>query len=157
MNAVAARMDHSSTQSDYGTEEFVTVHVGDQIFGVEVKAIQDVFALQSLTPVPGARKDVAGVLNIRGRILTAIDARVRLGLPPRAEGYHGMMAVGVEHEGEAFGILVDKVGEVLRLHERDFELNPMNMDPNWKMVSKGIFRLDGQLLMSLDIGRLLAA
>lgn len=154
MSAAQLKQD-SSILSDYGTQEFVTVHVADQLLGVEVKAIQDVFSLQDLTPVPGARKEIAGVLNLRGRIVTAIDARVRLGLPVREGGYIGCMAVGVEYKGEAYGILVDRVGEVLRLHENDFEMNPMNMDPNWKTVSKGIYRLDGRLLMSMDIEALL--
>jgi purine-binding chemotaxis protein CheW len=138
-----------------GTREFVTVHVGEQLLGVAVTDIQDVFALQSLTPVPGARPEIAGVLNLRGRIVTAIDARRRLGLPPRPEGHKGMMAVGVEHEGEAFGVLVDQVGEVLRLADADFEPNPVNLDPVWKDVSHGVYRLDGRLLMTIDISRLL--
>lgn len=74
-----------------------------------------------------------------------------MGLPKREGSYQGMMAVGIEYEGEAFGILVDKVGEVLRLHDKDFEKNPVNMDAIWHSVSKGIYRLDGKLLMAMDI------
>ena len=162
MSALAAkRMDNHASDisllADYGTQEFVTVQVADQILGVGVKEIQDVFALQHLTPVPGAKREIAGILNLRGRIVTAIDARIRLGLPPREEGYVGTMAVGVEYKGEAYGILVDKVGEVLRLKDSDFESNPINMDAKWKMISRGIYRLDGRLLMTIDVERLLGA
>jgi purine-binding chemotaxis protein CheW len=142
--------------SDSGSSEFVTVYVGDQLFGVQVTDIRDVFALKSLTPVPGSKPEIAGVLNLRGRIVTAIDARCRLGLPKRPEGYTGMMAVGVELNGEAFGILVDKVGEVLRLSDSQCEPNPVNLDANWKGVSHGVYRLDETLLITLDIERLLA-
>ncbi len=145
----------NSLLADYGTQEFVTVHVADQVLGVGVKEIQDVFAIQHLTPVPGAKAEIAGILNLRGRIVTAIDARVRLGLPPREEGHQGTMAVGVEYKGEAYGILVDRVGEVLRLKDSDFENNPINMDPRWKMISRGIYRLDGRLLMTIDVQQLL--
>ena len=154
MSATALKSD-DLLLADVGTQEFVTVYVGDQTLGVGVKEIQDVFALSDLTPVPGSRNDIAGVLNLRGRIVTAIDARVILGLPPRENGYQGVMAVGVEHKGEAYGILVDSVGEVLRLRDSDFEVNPINMDSKWKMISRGIYRLDGKLLMSIDIERLL--
>jgi purine-binding chemotaxis protein CheW len=155
MSALAYKSDSALALATAGTKEFVTVHVADQLFGVEVTDIQDVFSLQQLTPVPGARPEIAGVLNLRGRIVTAIDARRRLGLPARPEGFKGMMAVGVEHGGEAFGILVDAVGEVLRLDDSAFEPNPVNLDPNWKEVSQGVYRLDGRLLMTLDIDQLL--
>lgn len=153
MSATALKSEYVDT---HNSSEFVTIFVADQVFGVDIKAIHDVFELDSLTPVPGARADIAGVLNIRGRIVTAIDARVKFGLTPRQEGFAGMMAVGIEHNSEVYGILVDRVGEVLRLNNADCEPNPMNMDASWKLFSKGIFRLEGNLLMSLDIERLLA-
>lgn len=160
MSALATKslsQNESSLLADYGTQEFVTIYVADQILGVGVKEIQDVFAIQHLTPVPGAKREIAGILNLRGRIVTAIDARVKLGLPPRDDdaGFVGTMAVGVEYGGEAYGILVDRVGEVLRLKDSDFENNPINMDAKWKSISRGIYRLDGRLLMTIDIERLL--
>jgi purine-binding chemotaxis protein CheW len=66
-----------------------------------------------------------------------------------------MMAVGVEYQGEAYGILVDSVGEVLRLSDSEFEPNPVNLNPNWKDVSQGVYRLEGRLLMTLNIDQLL--
>lgn len=156
MSALAYASPTTASLAAEGTREFVTLLVADQMFGVEVTAIQDVFALQGLTPVPGARPEIAGVLNLRGRIVTAIDARVRLGLPPRTEDARGVMAVGVERNGEAFGILVDGVGDVLRLNDEAFEPNPMNLDPTWKLVSRGVYRLQGRLLITLDIDQLLS-
>ncbi len=155
MSALATR-ETSFAIAASGTKEFVTVHIGDQLFGVQVTDIRDVFALKSLTPVPGSKPEIAGVLNLRGRIVTAIDARCRLGLPARPQGYAGMMAVGVERNGEAFGILVDAVGEVLRLSDTDCEPNPVNLDATWKTISQGVYRLEGKLLITLDIDRLLA-
>lgn len=155
MNALATRHESELALAKAGTKEFVTVHVADQLFGVEVTDIQDVFSLKSLTPVPGARPEIAGVLNLRGRIVTAIDARRRLGLPARPAGFAGMMAVGVEYQGEAYGILVDSVGDVLRLSDSDFEPNPVNLNPNWKEVSQGVYRLEGHLLMTLNVDQLL--
>lgn len=154
MNALAATNENSII-NDYGTREFVTVEVGGQSIGVGVKEIHDVFEIKDLTPVPGSSQAIAGVLNLRGRIVTAIDARVMLGLPAKTDGYNNTMAIGIEKDGESYGILVDKVGEVLRLKDSDFEANPMNMDNNWKALSRGIYRLNGKLLMAIDIERFL--
>lgn len=155
MSALATRSEMTSALAASGTKEFVTLYIGDQLFGVHVGDIRDVFALKGLTPVPGSKPEIAGVLNLRGRIVTAIDARRRLGLPPRSQGYAGMMAIGVEHGGEAFGILVDRVGEVLRMADADCEPNPVNLDATWNSISQGVYRLDGKLLITLDIERLL--
>lgn len=155
MSALATQQT-SFALTDAGTKEFVTVHVADQVFGVQVTDIRDVFALKGLTPVPGSRPEIAGVLNLRGRIVTAIDARRRLGVPDRPAGYAGTMAVGVEHNGEAFCIIVDSVGEVLRLDNANCEPNPVNLDANWKTISQGVYRLEGKLLITINIERLLA-
>lgn len=155
MTALAAR-ETSFELTQSGTKEFVTVHVADQLFGVQVTDIRDVFTLKGLTQVPGSRPEIAGVLNLRGRIVTAINARCRLGLPERDEGYDGMMAIGVEHNGEAYGVLVDSVGDVLRLMDTQCEANPVNLDPTWKTISQGVYRLEGKLLITLDIERFLA-
>ena len=155
---MSAHANHATSfaMASAGTKEFVTIHVCGQTFGIQVIDIRDVFALKTLTPVPGAKREIAGVLNLRGRIVTAIDIRRRLGLPDRPEGYAGMMAVGVECHGEAFGLLVDSVGEVLQLEDDACEPNPVNLDPIWKSISQGVYRLEGKLLITLDIDSLLA-
>jgi purine-binding chemotaxis protein CheW len=130
--------------------EYVTVSIGDQLFGLPISRVQDVFSLDRLTRVPLAPPEVAGVLNLRGRIVTAIDMRVRLGLPPREPG-HTPMAVGIDHQGEAYGLLIDHVGEVMKLPLAGREPNPANLDPRWAEISDGVHRLDGQLLVVLDV------
>ena len=89
--------------------EYVTVRIGDQLFGVEVKQIREVFSPQDVTSVPRAPGEIAGLLNLRGRIVTAVDARHRLGLPPR-DPDAAVMALGLEEGTELFGVLVDQVG-----------------------------------------------
>ncbi len=137
------------------TREYVTLSIGSQTFGVSVTDIQDVFAVHSITPVPLSRPEIAGVLNLRGRIVTAIDARSRLGLAPREDHVRAAMAVGVERNGEAFGLIIDSVGEVLKLASNTFEPNPINLDPRWAVVSRGVHRLKERLLVILDIDRML--
>lgn len=104
--------------------------------------------------MPLAPPEIAGVLNLRGRIVTLIDMRRCLGLERRDDDAPAM-AIGVESGGESYGLLIDNVGEVLQLDDSAREPNPVNLDPRLARVSAGIFRLDGQLLMIIDVDRLL--
>ena len=138
--------------------DFVSVVIGDQLFGIPVLEVRDVLASQRIPRVPLAPPEVAGSLNLRGRIVTAIDLRTRLGLPERsAEESSGKarMSVVVDHGGELYSLMVDSVGEVLSLSEANFERNPATLDARWREVSAGIYRLDGALLVVLDVTRLL--
>ncbi|MDW3097404.1 MAG: chemotaxis protein CheW [Alphaproteobacteria bacterium] len=134
--------------------EYITVFVGEQLFGIPVTVVQDVFEVQSLTRVPLSVPEVRGVLNLRGRIVTAIDMRIRLGLPTNEEGA-SRMAVGIEEGGEAFGLMVDSVGEVLSLQAQDVERSPANLDPRWQQVSSGVHRLENDLMVVLDVSKAL--
>ena len=134
--------------------EFVSITVADQLFGIRVLQVQDVLGPQRITRIPLAPLEVAGSLNLRGRIVTAIDLRTRLRLPPLPEGQSGMSVV-VDHGGELYSIMVDAVGEVLSLNAGMAERNPATLDPIWRDVSGGIYRLDESLLIVLDVARVL--
>ncbi|HEY0223574.1 MAG TPA: chemotaxis protein CheW [Pseudolabrys sp.] len=134
--------------------EYVTAMIGGQLFGLPIQRVQDVFLPERVTRVPLAPQDIAGVLNLRGRIVTLIDMLGRLGLGTR-DPDKTPMAIGVESRGESYGLLIDSVGEVLKLDEALREPNPINLDPRLARVSAGIHRLDGQLLMMVDIDRVL--
>jgi len=134
--------------------EFVTLTIAGQLFGLPIARVQDVFKPSRITRVPLAGPEFAGVLNLRGRIVTAIDMRSRLDLQ-RREGGRSPMAIGIEAKGESFGLLVDAVGEVLKLPAADREPNPINLDRKLAAVSAGVYRLEGQLLVVLDIDRIL--
>jgi purine-binding chemotaxis protein CheW len=143
-----------SATAEHSLHEYVTAFIGGQLFGLPILRVQDVFAPERLTKVPLAPAGIAGVLNLRGRIVTLIDMRHRLGLGQR-ENDSPVMAVGVESRGEFYGLLIDSVGEVLKLDSMACEPNPSNLDPRLASVSTGIYRLDGQLLMVLDVDRVL--
>ena len=143
-----------SETADDNLHEYVTAMIGGQLFGLPILRVQDVFAPERLTRVPLAPPEIAGVLNLRGRIVTLVDMRCRLGLGERDEKIPAM-AVGVESRGESYGLLIDNVGEVLKLDIAACEPNPTNLDPRLASVSTGIHRLDGQLLMVLDVDRVL--
>ncbi|GIX17996.1 MAG: chemotaxis protein CheW [Rhodothalassiaceae bacterium] len=135
-------------------QEFVTVRLAGQLLGIPVLAVHDVLAPQKITRIPLAPKWVAGVLNLRGRIVTAINLRERLGFTPREDGGEDMSVV-LEFRGEPYSLQIDEVGDVLRLEDDRLERNPVTLDPRWREVSKGIYRLDEELLVALDVEKLL--
>ncbi len=143
-----------SNETAQTTSEYVTATIGGQLFGLPILRVQDVFLPERLTRVPLAPPEIAGVLNLRGRIVTLIDMRIGLGLTPREDGGPAM-AIGVESQGESYGLLIDAVGEVLKLDDAAREPNPVNLDPRLARVCVGVHRLDGELLMVVDVDRAL--
>jgi purine-binding chemotaxis protein CheW len=139
---------------DIDFTEFVTFTVAGQMFGLPIGCVQDVFKPARMTRVPLAGAEIAGVLNLRGRIVTAIDMRNRIDARRRENG-EAPMAIGIETKGESFGLLVDTVGEVLKLPDCEREPNPINLDRKLAALSVGVYRLDRQLLVVLDIARVL--
>jgi purine-binding chemotaxis protein CheW len=136
------------------TTDYVTFTTAGQLFGLPIGRVQDVFKPTHITPVPLAGAEIAGVLNLRGRIVTAISLANRLNLVSNASG-NALMAIGIESGSESFGLLVDAVGEVLKLSENKREANPINLDRKLARVSAGVFRLDDELLVVLDVDRVL--
>ncbi len=145
-----------SNEHAQNLREYVTVMIGGQVFGLPILHVHDVFLPERLTRVPLAPTEVAGVLNLRGRIVTLIDLRRLLGLGERGRD-EAAMAVGVDMRGESYGLLIDSVGEVLKLDDAGREPPPVNLEPALARVCAGIHRLDGQLLVVLDVDRVLEA
>lgn len=137
-----------------GDIEFVTVMIGEQLFGLPIDRVHDVFAAERVTRVPMARGEIAGILNLRGRIVTAIDMRKCLDLPAK-EDISNQMAVGIEFGGESYGLLIDEVGEVMKLLAAQQEPVPVNLDSRWRRVAAGVYRLEEDLMIILDIDRVL--
>lgn len=138
------------------TRDYLTIMIGDQIFGIPILQVQDVLGAQKVTRVPLAPPAVAGSLNLRGRIVTAIDVRTCLGMPPREKDASKQeMSVVVENQNELYSLMIDRVGDVMSLDQRDYENNPSTLDPQWRGVCQGIYRLKDKLLVVLDVPRLL--
>lgn len=190
--------------------EFVTFNIADQLFGIPVLIVQDILLPENIASIPLAPPEVRGSINLRGRIVTVVDVRVRLGLQRRdiasaksaaqleqrrvdeaaeaeakvvreggrvksteenaadaEERAHEaiesakrkrrehMMGVTVEHNNDLYTLLVDSVGDVISLSKKSFEGNPSTLDPLWREFASGVYRLDKNLMVVLDVGRLL--
>jgi purine-binding chemotaxis protein CheW len=134
---------------------FVTMTVRGQLCGIPVLSVRDIIVTQAMTRVPLAPREIAGSLNLRGRIVTAVDLRRRLGLPERDASEPGMSVV-VDQQGELYSLVVDTVREVLELKEAQFEANPPTLAAGWRDYSAGIYRLKSELLVVLNVERVLA-
>jgi len=156
MPTAVATMDHAHVTA-HGVsvqEEFVTIRLGEQLFGISVLAVQDVMRRQTIAPVPLAPPVIAGSLNVRGRIVTALDMRTLMGLGayPQPEK---VMKVVVEYQHELYALIVDAVGDVMSLPMKDFEKVPANLDDAWRALAAGVFQLENELLIILEVGHII--
>ncbi len=154
-NVTDHRSSDAATLSDEEEASFVTLTVGEQLCGIPVLGVRDILGEQTITRIPLAPPEIAGSLNLRGRIVTTIDLRRRLHLPPPPAGLKRMSVVA-EQGGELYALLVDQVSEVMSLPVSQFERNPPTLSASWAAFSQGIYRLSGRLMVVLDVGRLLA-
>jgi purine-binding chemotaxis protein CheW len=153
MNDLPAAND-AGEGSNLNATQFVTVFVAGQIFGLPILHVRDVFIVSDVTPVPLAPASVAGLFNLRGRVMTMLSMRAMLGYERSDEKGAETTAIGIEWRGESFGLLVDRVGEVMSLSSTNRERNPINLDQRWGRLSAGVHQLEDQLLIELSLDTL---
>ena len=132
----------------------MTFYVKEQLFGIPVLKVQDILTPDRIASIPLAPPEVTGAINLRGRIVTVLDVRIRLGLEKR-ENVKESMGVTIDHQNELYTLLVDKVGDVIGLESDLYESNPSTLDPIWREFALGVFRLEGTIMVVLDVERLL--
>ena len=138
----------SRRQPSAGTQ-FATFSLSDLFFGIDVLDVQEVIRDQEMTPVPLSPGVVSGLINLRGQIVTAIDMRRRLELPPRAEGESSMNVVVRTHDGPV-SLMVDEIGDVLQAEPGSFERTPDNVPAAARELIQSICKLKDRLLLVLD-------
>jgi purine-binding chemotaxis protein CheW len=134
------------------TSQLATFWLDGDLYGVEVEHVQEVLRSQSITRVPLAPPAVAGLINLRGQVVTAIELRERLGRPTRPAGTEAVVIV-VRLHGEAVSLLVDSIADVVDVDVRDFEAPPDTLDGAARELIRGAYKLDGHLLLALDVNR----
>lgn len=156
----ATTLEHESnsrttiaTHLDY-QNQYVSFLVNEQLLGVPVNVVQEVLNPQSIAPTPRAKPEIAGLLNLRGQIVTAVDLRKRLGLDPRAADQPSMNVV-VRLQDESYSLLVDEVGDVINVSSETMQPPPQTLDAHWKSLISGIFRLEERLFIILNVPALL--
>jgi purine-binding chemotaxis protein CheW len=142
----------TATSTMPATSQLATFWLDGDLYGVEVEHVQEVLRSQSITRVPLAPPAVAGLINLRGQVVTAIELRERLGRPARPAGTEAVVIV-VRLHGEAVSLLVDSIADVVDVDLRDFEAPPDTLDGAARDLIRGAYKLSGQLLLALDVNR----
>jgi purine-binding chemotaxis protein CheW len=161
----AALASRNKSVVEAATTDYVTFTVADQLFGIPVLKVQDILVPDKIAPVPLAPPEVRGSINLRGRIVTVIDVRTRLGLSGSANDASANdasasergrgMGVTVENGHDLYTLLVDSVGDVIGLSEDLYESNPSTLDQSWMEFADGVFRLEDKLMVVLNTEHLL--
>ena len=133
---------------------YFSIKVADDTFGLPVTRVQTIFRIGSVTKAPGGPPDIVGLVNLRGKIVTAVSLRRRLGLAPSGGGQAspaGSLAIGIEHRNEAFALLVDEVGDVLTLNAETAIAPPPHIARSRARFAVGYNRVGGCILPLLNI------
>lgn len=132
--------------------QYCTFWVDGLFFGVAVSGVQEVLRYQQLTAVPSAPEAIQGLINLRGQIVTALDLRTRLGLPPRPVDALPMNVI-VRSRGEVVSLLVDDIGDVIDTGGLELEPAPANVPSIIQDVVTGVLALPDAILLVLDADR----
>ena len=147
-------MPDQRTYTPDSTVQYSTFHIGDLLFGIDVMRVQEVLRYQEMTKVPLAPDVVRGLINLRGQIVTAVDLRQRMNLQPLSDDKLPMNIVVRSAEG-VVSLLVDEISDVLEVHKSAYENPPHNLPIEQRNLIEGLYKLDEQLLLVLDIERVL--
>lgn len=137
------------------SRQFCTFYLDHQCYGLDVLRVQEIVRWQPLTYVPLAHPMVRGLMNLRGQIVTTIDLRVRLMLPPLADPNSALNVVLQTDEGSV-SLLVDEIGDVLDVTEQDFERPPETLQGVARELIIGTYKLADRLLLVLDPDRVIS-
>ncbi len=130
--------------------QYSTFRLADNWYAVDVLHVQEIIRSQEMTPVPLASPVVSGLINLRGQLVTALDLRRRLNLPPREAGAEPMNVVIRASEGP-MSLLVDEIGDVLAIDSGDLEAPPETVRADLRELLTSVARLDGRLLLLLKL------
>ncbi len=137
------------------TNQLATFELDGDLYGVDVQLVQEALLCPGRTAVPLAPPAVAGLTNLRGQVVLTVDLRVRLGLPSAAEQADraDQMMVVVQVDDVPVGLLVDAVGDVIDVDDDLFESPPETLDLELRSLITGAYKLEGRLLLALDVAR----
>jgi purine-binding chemotaxis protein CheW len=136
--------------------QLVSVRIEGQLIGLPITSVRDVFSIHAMTPVPRADRAVAGLVNLRGHIVTILDLGSLLNARKTGRPKdHEPMAVGVEWQGEVFGLVVDEIGDVLSLSSDSSEAMPANLGQTWARFTRRVHKLERELMIEIDLHALL--
>jgi purine-binding chemotaxis protein CheW len=135
--------------------QFATFYVGHMLLGVDIKVVQEINRQSEITQVPHAPEYVRGVINLRGEVATVVDLRTILGLPKSNSNQQTRNLI-VHHQGEAIGLLVDQISDILTLRDDEINPPPTNVDGVDGRLMSGVCTLESEIVVLLDIDEVLS-
>lgn len=148
-------MISSNAQKADNQQQYIIFSIGDQGFCLNVVDIQDVMNTPKLTKIPLASREIAGLLNLRGRIVTAVDLGVTLGGRPKYDPELSHMAIIIEAKNDLYSLLVDRIGEIIIVDHSEIETKTSAIDTRWQKFASGIYQYKTDLIVVLDTKKLL--
>lgn len=127
--------------------------VGRYLFGVDVALVQEIMRVRSITPVPLSVPQIAGLINLRGEVLTAVDLRIRFGLP--VDSTRNPINIVVRVDDEPVSLLVDAIDGVVEVSDLPFETTPSTVDEETRALITGAYTMPDRLLLALDARKVL--
>lgn len=135
---------------------YVTFFVAGQLFGLKVSQVREIFFPEAIHRVPMAPPQIAGLINLRGRVVTVIDMRYKLSLvDAEDEHFERRPAITTERDGELYSLWIDKIGDIIEVHSEMLRPVPATVSPEWRQMARAVCRLDGALMVLLDMNVLL--
>jgi purine-binding chemotaxis protein CheW len=135
--------------------QLVVLRLGAQHYALDITSVREVIFVPEITAIPRQPHHTLGVLNLRGRVLPVVDLRRALGLPPVAPSPSSRVVVA--QDGRLVGLLADEVSQVATVAGAAVEpLDPTVVDQG-EDCARGIVRIEGQIVVWLDLARLLSA
>lgn len=143
-----------NSEKAQASKKFVTIKIGSQYFGIPVEHVVDILLSQKVYPIPLARKEIIGSINLRGRVVTALDLRVFLDIKSSISLEKGKCIV-LEHSGELVSFFVDEVGTVNNFSMDSLIKTPDTLSSRWQEISFGILAVEKELVIILDINKII--
>lgn len=141
-------------QQESQFNRWVTFRLAEEIYGINVMQVQEVLRVTEVAPVPGAPSSVLGILNLRGNVVTVVDARELFGLP-RNDTTDQTRIMIVEINKIIVGMLVDSVAEVVNIHNGDIDAPPSIGNDDRSRYIQGVYSKNGEILILVDLNRLM--
>jgi purine-binding chemotaxis protein CheW len=145
---------HSASSEVAGTIQIVSFHLADEVFGVAITKVREIILMCNITHVPQTPPYVKGLINLRSNVIPVIDLRSLFGLPESDHDHQSRIMV-MQVGTRIVGIVVDGVDEVLRISNKDIAPPPATVSGLGNEYLKGLVRLEEQLLILLDIDKIL--
>ncbi len=146
--------DNTQANNTKEVLRWVTFHLDNEVYGVNVMQVKEVLRYTEIAPVPGAPDYVLGIINLRGNVVTVIDTRMRFGLSPCDVSENSRIVI-IEAENQIVGILVDSVAEVVDLNSDDIDPAPNIGTEESAEFIRGVSNRNDELLILIDLNKLL--